>query len=118
MVRWVLGAVLVALALAVLATVAARVLDRSGSRASVLASVIASWLGAWVLWGFAGGLAHRAGLLTVYDSGVFGALALAGAVVQYRVQVRGGRERGLTVFIAGQLAWLLIVMARNGALTP
>ena len=117
-IRWVIGALLVVVALAVLAAVAARVLGRSGSRGSVLGSVVTSWLGAWMLWTFAGGLALRYGLLSVYDSSVFTALAVAGGYWQYRTQVRRGREPGLGVFVAGQLVWLLIVMARNGALTP
>jgi hypothetical protein len=116
--RWLLAVALVVLAFAVLGALAARALDRPGSRASVLASVVATWLGAWVLWGFAGGLALRAGLLTAYDTPVFGALAVAGAAWQYRAHVRGGRERGLGVFVAGQLVWILIVLARNGALRP
>jgi len=118
MTRWTvaLGAVLI---LGAIATVTvARALGWSGSRLSILGSVIALWLTAYVLWGFAGGLAAHYGVLTRYDGGLFAALAVAGAVWQYRTQIRRGRERGLTVFVAGQLLWLLVVMARNGLLVP
>jgi hypothetical protein len=114
--RWLVSAVLLVL-LACAATIAVRrLLRRPPSRASVLLSVIASWLSAYVLWGFAGGLAARYGIITVYDASFFGVLALAGGAWQYRTQVRAGRERGLAVFVAGQLLWLFIVMVRNGAL--
>jgi hypothetical protein len=116
--RWTVavGAVLI---LGAIATVTvARALGWSGSRLSILGSVIALWLTAYVLWGFAGGLAAHYGLLTRYDGGLFAALAVAGSVWQYRTQIRRGRERGLTVFVAGQLLWLVVVMARNGLLVP
>jgi hypothetical protein len=116
--RWTLalGAVLV---LGAIATVTvARALGWSGSRLSILGSVVALWLSAYVLWGFAGGLAAHYGLLARYDGSLFAALAVAGATWQYRVQIHRGRERGLTVFVAGQLLWLVVVMARNGLLTP
>jgi hypothetical protein len=116
--RWTLalGAVLV---LGAIATVAvARAFGWSGSRLSVLGSVIALWLTAYVLWGFAGGLAAHYGLLARYDGAFFAALAVAGVVAQYRTQVRAGRDRGLTVFVAAQLLWLVVVMARNGLLGP
>jgi hypothetical protein len=32
--------------------------------------------------------------------------------------VRQGRDRGLTVFVAAQILWLVVVMARNGVLVP
>ena len=118
MTRWTLavGAVLV---LGAIVTVAvARALGWSGTRLSVLGSVIALWLTAYVLWGFAGGLAAHYGLIARYDGAVFAALAVAGGTWQYRAQVRSGRDRGLTVFVAGQLLWLVVVMARNGFLAP
>ena len=118
MTRWTLavGAVLV---LGAIVTVAvARALGWSGTRLSVLGSVIALWLTAYVLWGFAGGLAAHYGVIARYDGAVFAALAVAGGTWQYRAQVRSGRDRGLTVFVAGQLLWLVVVMARNGLLTP
>jgi len=116
--RWTLavGAVLV---LGAIVTVAvARALGWSDTRLSVLGSVIALWLTAYVLWGFAGGLAAHYGVIARYDGAVFAALAVAGGTWQYRAQVRSGRDRGLTVFVAGQLLWLVVVMARNGLLTP
>jgi hypothetical protein len=114
--RWLLSALLI-VCLGCVATIAVRrFLRRPPSRASVLLSVVASWLCAYVLWGLAGGLAARYGMIEVYDAPVFGLLAVAGGVWQYRTQVSAGRERGLAVFVAGQLLWLFIVMARNGVL--
>ena len=118
MTRWTL-AVGAALVLGAIVTVTvARALGWSGSRLSILGSVVTLWLAAYVLWGFAGGLAAHYGLIARYDGGFFAALAVAGAAWQYRAQVRRGRDRGLTVFVAGQLAWLVVVMARNGLLLP
>jgi hypothetical protein len=118
MTRWTVAVGAVLVLGAVVAVTVARALGWSGSRLSILGSVIALWLTAYVLWGFAGGLAAHYGLLARYDGGLFAALALAGAAWQYRTQVRRGRDRGLTVFVAGQLLWLLVVMARNGLLAP
>ncbi|HEV8614054.1 MAG TPA: hypothetical protein VGU22_01040 [Methylomirabilota bacterium] len=100
--------------LACAATIAVRrVLRRPPSRASLLLSVVAAWLAAYVLWGFAGGLAERYGFLDVYDGKIFGVVAVAGGFWQYRTQLRDGRERGLAVFVAVQLLWLLVVIVRN-----
>jgi hypothetical protein len=96
----------------------ARRLGKSGSRPSVLLSVVASWIAAWALWGLVGGLAAHYGLLDRYDGSAFVALALGAGAWQYRTQVRRGRERGLTVFVGAQILWLVVVMARNGALAP
>ena len=87
-------------------------------RPSVLVSVVASWIAAWALWGLVGGLAAHYGLLDRYDGTLFAALALAAGAWQYRTQVRQGRERALTVFVAAQILWLVVVMVRNGVLTP
>jgi hypothetical protein len=114
--RWLVLSLGGALGLAALTVVAARWLGRSGSTAAALVGVLAQWLGAWVLWSFAGEMARRGGLLSVYDAAVFVPLALVGAVVQYRTHVRAGRERGLAVFVGFQLAWLGVVLVRNGAL--
>jgi hypothetical protein len=95
------------------ATGAARVLGRPGSRPATLLSVVTGWLGAWVLWGFAGGLANHYGLAT-YDGSLFAFLAVAGAVWQYQVQIRQGRQQGLAVFVAAQLLWLGVVLWQNG----
>jgi len=96
----------------------ARRLGKSGSRPSVLVSVVASWIAAWALWGLVGGLAAQYGLLDRYDGTLFVALAVAAGAWQYRTQVRQGRERGLTVFVAAQILWLVVVMVRSGVLTP
>ncbi len=54
-----------------------------------------------------------------------GAVLVLGAIVSVAVaralgwsQVSRGRDRGLTVFVAGQILWLVVVMARNGLLIP
>ena len=118
MTRWTLAVGAAVVLGAIVAVTVARALGWSGSRLSILGSVIALWLTAYVLWGFAGGLAAHYGLIARYDGGLFAALAVAGATWQYHAQVRRGRDRGLTVFVAGQLVWLVIVMARNGMLFP
>ena len=111
---WLAAGVMVAGALAALG--AARVFGRPGSRPATLISVVTAWLAAWVLWSFAGGLAAQAGVLETYDGSLFALVAVAGGVWQYRIQVRQGRERGLAVFVAGQLLWLGVVLLRNGVL--
>ena len=115
MIRWAASTLLAALAVAALTMLAARVLGRRHSGASTLVSVIALWAGAFVLWSFAGGLALHYGLLTAYSGQVFALVAVAGGICHYRTAVRSGRERGLTVFVAVQLAWLVVVLAQNGA---
>jgi len=111
--RW----VVVACAALVLAGVCvAWTVGRSGTRAAALSRVAAGWLGAWVLWGFAGGLAARWGGLAGDDAVLFAPLALLGGVWQYRTEARGDRERGLAIFVGGQLLWLLFVLARHGVL--
>lgn len=95
---------------------AARMAGRRGSRPATLVSVVTMWLAAWVLWGFAGGLAAQYGVLATYDSTLFTAVAVAGAIWQYRTQVRQGRQQGLAVFVAGQLLWLGVVLWQNGVL--
>lgn len=96
----------------------ARLRGRASAAPVSLFSVIVQWLSAYILWTFAGGLALHFGLLARYDSGIFLLVALAAGLLQYRAHAHGGRERGLTVFVAAQLAWLVIVLARNGLLTP
>lgn len=114
--RWAwLGAGLLVLA-GLLGLGVARLAGRPGSRPATLVSVITAWLGAWVLWGFAGGLAAHYGVLAAYDGTLFTVLAVAGAVWQYRTQVRQGRQQGLAIFVAGQLLWLGVVLWQNGVL--
>lgn len=115
MIRWAASTLLAALAVAALTMLAARLLGRRHAGASTLVSVIALWAGAFVLWSFAGGLALHYGLLTAYSGQVFALVAVAGGIWHYRTAVRSGRERGLTVFVAVQLAWLVVVLAQNGA---
>jgi hypothetical protein len=116
--RWALVLSAVLLMGGIVTVAVARRLGRSGSRPSVLVSVVASWIAAWALWGLVGGLAAHYGLLDRYDGTLFAALALAAGAWQYRTQVRQGRERALTVFVAAQILWLVVVMVRNGVLTP
>ena len=85
------------------------------ARASVFLSIVALWLGAAILWSFAGGLAVHYGLLATYNGGVFGLVALFGGAWHYRVQARAGYQRGLAVFVGGQLVWLAVVLFQNGA---
>ena len=114
MTRWTFAALGALLVLVIAAVALARLVGRPGSRAAILASVAAHWLGAWVLWSFAGGLALRYGLLDAYSGAFFGVLALAGGVWQYRTAVAAGRDRGLVVFVGGQLLWLAVVLFQNG----
>jgi hypothetical protein len=114
--RWALAAVAVFIIAAVAGISVLRALGFSGSRASSLVSVVSQWLAAYVLWSFAGGLALRYGVLDVYEPGLHALLALVAGLVQYRIQVRTGRETGRLVFVGGQLVWLIVVLARNGAL--
>lgn len=116
MTRWALVGVGALLVLGIATVALARLSGRSGSRAAILVSVVAHWLGAWVLWSLAGGLLLRYGVLGAYPGAFFGLLALAGAVWQYRAAVAGGRERGLVVFVGGQLFWLVVVLLQNGTL--
>ena len=116
--RWALALSAVLLAGGLVTVAAARRLGKSGSRPSVFVSVLALWIAAWALWGLVGGLAAQYGILQRYDGTLFAALALAGGAWQYRTQVRQGRERGLTVFVAAQILWLVVVMVRNGVLAP
>jgi hypothetical protein len=92
----------------------ARLVGRANPRAAILISVIAHWLTAYVLWSFAGGLALHYGLLITYPGAFFGLVALIGGFWHYRITVRAGRERGLTVFVGIQVAWLVLVLAQNG----
>lgn len=116
--RWAWLAAGVVVVSGLVALGAARLLGRPGSRPATLVSVVSAWLAAWVLWGFAGGLAARYGLLETYDGALFAAVAAIGGVWQYRVQLRRGRDRGLTVFVAAQLLWLAVVLLQNGLLVP
>jgi hypothetical protein len=113
--RWGVLGLLAILAAGAVAVGIARLLGRSDSRGSVLVSVIAHWLGAWSLWNFAAGLAHHFGWLAVYDGPLFLVLALVLGGWHYRARL-ASPERGRVVFVGGQLAWLLIVLVRNGLL--
>jgi hypothetical protein len=116
--RWALILSVVLLLGGVVTVAVARRLGKSGSRPSVFVSVLALWIAAWAVWGLVGGLAAHYGVLERYDGTLFAALAVVAGAVQYQTQVRQGRERGLTVFVGAQILWLVVVMARNGVLTP
>jgi hypothetical protein len=92
----------------------ARWRGQGSPRASVALSVLAQWLGAYVLWTFAGGLLLAAGVLGRYDATLFGLLAPALGLWQYRVRRRAGRDAAVLVFVGGQLAWLAVVLVQNG----
>lgn len=114
--RWVFLALGLILLLGLASVATARFFGRKGARASALLSVVVHWLAAWVLWSLAGGLAVRYGLLATYDATLFGLLVVALGAWHYRLETRLGREQGLLVFLGGQLAWLLVVLYRNGLL--
>jgi hypothetical protein len=115
MIRWALAILVTIVLLAAAGELVARFLGRRReSRAAILVSVVAHWLGAWVLWTFAAGLAHRYGVLAAYDAPLFVVFALVVGWWHYRVRIARGREPGLAVFVGGQLAWLVIVLVRNG----
>lgn len=104
------------LVLGVAVVALARLRGKSTSRGSVVVSIVARWLAAYVLWSFGGGLALAYGLLAAYNSPVFAAVTLLGAIFEYRTHVRLGRERGLVIFVGAQLAWLALVLLQNGIL--
>jgi len=112
--RWALLTFVVIFGLGTAVVLVARFFGRSESRASILVSVVAHWLAAYVLWTFAAGLAHHYGAIADYDSYLFVLLAVVVGFWHYRIRVERGREQGLTVFVAGQLAWLVILLVQNG----
>lgn len=114
MTRWALATLGALLVLSVVTVAVARFFGKSGSRASVVMSLVAHWLAAYVLWTFAGGLAVTSGLLSAYHGAPFAAIVVLGALWQYRIHVRRGRERALAVFVGVQLAWLIWVLSQNG----
>lgn len=116
MIRWTLGMLAVLVLGTFAAVTVARVLGWSGSRPSLVASVAAQWLGAWVLWAFAGQMAVHAGLIVRYEPMLFALLGVPAALVQYRAAVSSSRDRGRTVFVGAQLAWLIVVLVQNRVL--
>jgi hypothetical protein len=116
--RFALVALGVVIGLGVLSVATARFFGKSGSRLSVLVSVVASWLGAYVLWSFASSLAARYGVMAADEPAWFALFALAGGWWHYRVRVSAGRDRALVVFVGAQLVWLVVLLYRNGVLTP
>jgi hypothetical protein len=116
-IRWALVTVVLVLGGAAVAVGIARMLGRSGTAPSILVSVVAQWVGAWALWNFAGGLALHYGALRAYDTPFFLVLALVVGTWHYRTRLRAGPEQARLVFIGGQLAWLVIVLVRNGFFT-
>src|SRR5262245_11306512 len=112
--RWAASALLAVLLMSGLVVLAAHLLGRRSARASILISVIAQWMGAFVLWSFAGGLALHYGVVARYPGHFFALVALGGGIWHYRTALASGRERGLTIFLGIQLAWLVLVLLQNG----
>lgn len=117
MTRFTLAGLVVLLLAGMAAVAVARRLGLTGRRGSALVSVVAHWLAAYVLWTFAGGLLRHYGVLGVYEASWFAGVAVLGGLWHYRAQAAGDRDRGLTVFVGAQLAWLLVVLVQNGLLT-
>jgi hypothetical protein len=92
----------------------ARAFGWSGSRLSLLVSVVSQWLAAWLLWGFAGHLALRSGLIVEYEPAIFAALGLPAAIWQYRTAIATGPDRARAIFVGAQLLWLVVVGLQNG----
>lgn len=114
MIRWAASTALAVLVISGLVVLGAHLLGRRHARASLLISIIAQWMGAFVLWSFAGGLALHYGILASYPGPLFSLVAIGGGIWHYRTAIQAGRERGLTVFVGVQLAWLVIVLVQNG----
>ena len=49
---------------------------------------------------------------------LFPVIALAGAWLQYRALVSGARDRARAIFVGVQLAWLVVLLVRNGVFSP
>jgi hypothetical protein len=116
--RFIVATLGIFVGLGVIGAVAARFFGRKTSRLSALVSVIVSWMGAFAVWSFAVALAARWGFIAGDEAGWFGIFALVGGWWHYRVRVASGPERGLVVFIGAQLVWLLLLLYRNGHLSP
>ena len=59
-------------------------------------------------------VAQHYGILASYPGSFFGLVALGGGIWHYQTILRAGRERGLTVLVGVQVAWAVVVLARNG----
>jgi hypothetical protein len=113
--RWALVTLGAFVLLGVLGVATARFFGRSGGRLSIQITIVTQWLGAYVLWSFAAGLASKYTLITNYEAGWFVLFALVAGWWHYRVRLAAGAERGLAVFVGAQLAWLAVILVRNGA---
>ena len=98
--------------------VLARFFGASGSRPAAIVTVASHWIAAWMLWTFAAGIAVRAGLMTVYEPALFAVVALGAAWFQYGALAGGAHDRARAIFVGGQLAWLVVVLAQNGLFSP
>jgi hypothetical protein len=116
--RWALLTLGAFVALGALGVAIARFFGKSGSRLSIQIAVIAQWLAAYVLWSFAAGLASKYRLIADYDAEWFVLFAVVLGWWHYRVRMRAGAERGLAIFVGAQLVWLVVILVRNGLLTP
>ena len=118
MTRWALLTLGAFIALGALGVAIARFFGKSGSLLSIQITVVAQWLAAYVLWSFAAGVASKYGWIGDYEATWFVPFAVLLGWWHYRVRVRAGAERGLAIFVGAQLAWLVVILVRNGVLTP
>jgi len=116
--RWALLTLGAFILLGVVGIATLRFFGKSGSKLSIQVSIAAHWLAAYVLWSFAAGLAAKYHVIAEYEAGWFVLFALVGAWWHYRARLSGGLERGLAVFVGAQLVWLVLILYRNGLLTP
>jgi len=116
--RWALVTLGAFILLGVVGVATARYFGKSGSKLSIQVSIAAQWLAAYVLWSFAAGLASKYRVIVGYEAGWFVLFGLVGAWWHYRARLARGLEGGLAVFVGAQLVWLVLILYRNGLLTP
>jgi hypothetical protein len=116
--RLTVATLVVVLVLGAVGLFVARMFGASGSRAAAMVTIASQWIAAWMLWTFVAGLLLQAGILATYESALFPVIALAGGWLQYRTLVSGARDRARAIFVGVQLAWLVVLLVRNGVFSP
>jgi hypothetical protein len=116
--RWTVATLVVVFVVGAVSLFVARMFGASGTRAAAMITIASHWIAAWMLWTFVGGLLLQTGVLVAYESALFPVIALAGAWLQYRALVSGARDRARAIFVGVQLAWLVVLLARNGVFSP